>query len=75
MNIYLAVILIILIGEYLLDSVVENLNLKSASSVLPQEFSSFYDTQKYKKSVFDFSQHRRTEHYRLICDQTGTKVP
>ena len=32
-------------------------------------------TQKYKKSVFDFSQHRRTEHYRLICDQTGTKVP
>ena len=32
-------------------------------------------TQKYKKSMFDFSQHRRTEHYRLICDQTGTKVP
>ncbi len=32
-------------------------------------------TQKYKKSVFDFSQHRRTEHYRLICDQTGIKAP
>ncbi len=32
-------------------------------------------TQKYKTSVFDFSRHRRTEHYRLICDQTGIKAP
>lgn len=30
--------------------------------------------QKYKSSVFDFSQHRRTEHYRSICDQIGTKI-
>lgn len=29
-------------------------------------------TQKYKNSVFDFSQHRRTEHYKLICERTGT---
>ena len=31
-------------------------------------------TQKYKNSVFDFSQHRRTEHYKLICAGTGSET-
>lgn len=50
MNIYLLVILVILIGEYLFDLVVEFLNIRSASPVLPEEFKGFYDTSKYKKS-------------------------
>ena len=50
MNIYLAIILTILIGEYILTLVVEALNVKSATSVLPSEFAGFYDADKYKKS-------------------------
>lgn len=50
MNIYLVIILAILIGEYILDVIVENLNVKCASSVLPGEFSGFYATDKYRKS-------------------------
>lgn len=50
MNIYLIVILTILIGEYLLDIVVEFLNVRAASPDLDEEFSGFYDAEKYKKS-------------------------
>jgi len=50
MNIYLIVILVILIGEYALSLVVENLNVRSASSSLPDEFVGFYDAEKYKAS-------------------------
>jgi len=50
MNVYLAVILVILLGEYILSLIVENLNVKAASPVLPEEFSAAYDTEKYKKS-------------------------
>ncbi|MFH1245297.1 MAG: M48 family metallopeptidase [Candidatus Omnitrophota bacterium] len=50
MNSYLAVILIILVGEYLLDLLVESLNVRSASSVLPEEFCGYYDAEKYQKS-------------------------
>ncbi|MDD5584571.1 MAG: M48 family metallopeptidase [Candidatus Omnitrophica bacterium] len=47
MNIYLVIILVILIGEYLLDVIVEKLNVRAASPALPDEFSGFYDAQKY----------------------------
>ncbi|MEA3305598.1 MAG: M48 family peptidase, partial [Candidatus Omnitrophota bacterium] len=50
MNIYLTVILAILIGEYLLDLVVENLNIRGASPVLPKEFEGYYAPEKYGKS-------------------------
>lgn len=50
MNPYLTVILIILIGEYLLDLAVEILNVRAASSVLPEEFCGYYDAEKYKRS-------------------------
>ena len=50
MNVYLVIILIILIGEYFLDLIVENLNVRRASPVLPQEFAAYYDADKYKKS-------------------------
>ena len=50
MNIYLIIILTILIGEYLLNAIVENLNLSCAWPVLPKEFVGYYDAQKYKQS-------------------------
>lgn len=50
MNIYLVIILTILIGEYILNLIVENLNVRSVSTVLPEEFEGSYDADKYKKS-------------------------
>jgi len=48
MNIYLIVILSIIAIEYLLNLIVERLNVKHASNELPSEFEGFYDSQKYK---------------------------
>ncbi|MCB4791763.1 MAG: M48 family metallopeptidase [Elusimicrobia bacterium] len=50
MNTYLIIILAIIIGGYLLDLLVETLNLNHASPQLPEEFIGFYDAQKYKTS-------------------------
>ena len=50
MNTYLAVILIILIGEYFFNLIVEILNLKNIKTNLPDEFTDLYDSEKYKKS-------------------------
>ncbi|MCQ9205805.1 MAG: M48 family metallopeptidase [Omnitrophica bacterium] len=50
MNIYLIVILAILIFNYILNLVVEVLNLSAINTILPQEFKGWYDEVKYKKS-------------------------
>ena len=50
MNTYLAVILIILIGEYFFNLIVELLNIKNLKTTLPDEFTDFYDSGKYKTS-------------------------
>ena len=50
MNVYLILILVIIIGDYLLDCVVETLNLRHLSTDLPQEFEGFYDAEKYTKA-------------------------
>lgn len=50
MNTYLIVILAILIFNYILNLVVEVLNLSAINTVLPQEFKGWYDEAKYKKS-------------------------
>ncbi|MBN1621035.1 MAG: M48 family metallopeptidase [Endomicrobiales bacterium] len=50
MNIYLTIILIILAGDYLLDSIVEFLNIKHISTDVPKEFEDYYDSVQYKKS-------------------------
>lgn len=50
MNIYLTVILAIIAIEYLLNLIVERLNVKNASGILPKEFEGFYDAQKYRLS-------------------------
>jgi STE24 endopeptidase len=50
MNIYLIIILAILIGDYILDLVIEALNVKNIKTELPQEFQGYYDGEKYRKS-------------------------
>lgn len=50
MNYYLAIILAILIGSYLLELLVERLNLRSLKTELPEEFEGYYDSERYRKS-------------------------
>lgn len=50
MNVYLLFILAILIGSYLLEVVVEILNIKYLKTDLPEEFVGYYDADNYKKS-------------------------
>ncbi len=50
MNYYLLIILAIIIGSYLLDLLVESLNLKHLKTELPVEFAGYYDPARYKKS-------------------------
>ncbi len=50
MNIYLIVILAIIIGNYILDLIIEILNVRSAKKELPGEFEGFYIAAKYKES-------------------------
>jgi STE24 endopeptidase len=50
MNIYLAIILFILIGKYILDLIIEILNLRHVSPDLPAEFADCYDAERYRRS-------------------------
>jgi len=50
MNFYLVFILTILIGSYVLEVLVEILNIKNLKTDLPEEFSGYYDAENYEKS-------------------------
>ena len=50
MNPFLVFILVILIGSYFLDVVVDTLNVRYVKTDLPHEFEGYYDGEKYKKS-------------------------
>lgn len=50
MNTWLLIVLLILIGSYLLDIIVSLLNLDALQPHLPEEFSSVYNKEEYKKS-------------------------
>jgi len=50
MNIYFVIILVILIGSYLLNLVVETLNVRHVKTELPEEFEGYYDKAKYTES-------------------------
>ena len=50
MNIYLFIILSILVGGYLLNVLVEYLNIRNLKTDLPEEFKDLYDPQRYKTS-------------------------
>ncbi len=71
MSIYLIIILVILIGEYFLDLVIERLNIQTASPELPKEFEGYYDGEKYKKSQ-DYL--RENTNFSLIKDTIWTTI-
>jgi len=50
MNLYLAFILFILVGKYILDIWVERLNIQHIDPKLPFEFEDYFDQQKYAES-------------------------
>lgn len=50
MNIYLVIILFIIIGSYLLDTVVETVNVRHARTDLPEEYEGYYDAETYRKA-------------------------
>ncbi|MCU0822817.1 MAG: M48 family metallopeptidase [Spirochaetes bacterium] len=50
MNYYLIFILAVIIGTYILEIVVELLNLRHIAPGLPEEFKGWYDEDKYKTS-------------------------
>ena len=50
MNIFLAIIVGTIIFEYVLSLISRQLNLKSLTTNLPEEFVGFYDEEKYAKS-------------------------
>ena len=47
---YLIIILTILIGSYILETIVETLNASSARPRIPDEFQDYYDASKYGQS-------------------------
>ncbi len=48
MNTYLVIILFIIVGDYLLDVVVETVNIRHAKTDLPEEYQGYYDAERYK---------------------------
>ncbi len=50
MHCYRIAILAILIGSYLLELLVEKLNLRSMTTELPEEFAGYYDPDRYRQS-------------------------
>ena len=50
MNVYLVIILFVIVGNYLLDIVVETLNVRHTQSDLPEEYEGYYDAKQYKKA-------------------------
>jgi STE24 endopeptidase len=50
MNPYLAIVLVSLLGGWIIRLLVERLNLRHLSPVLPEEFAGAYDAERYRKS-------------------------
>src|SRR4051812_6931482 len=51
MNAYLLVILVLLLGVYVLDTLADLLNLGHLSDQLPTEFQGLFDPDKYQQSL------------------------
>ncbi|MBW2171967.1 MAG: M48 family metallopeptidase [Deltaproteobacteria bacterium] len=61
MNIYLIVILFIIVGNYLLNAVVETANVRYAKTDLPKEYEGYYDADKYRQSQDYLKENTRFE--------------
>jgi STE24 endopeptidase len=70
-NFFLILILIIILGDYILDIVVETLNVRHISTDLPDEFAGYYDAQKYKQSQEYL---KETTRFGIIIDSISTPL-
>lgn len=68
-NVYFVVIIAILIGNYLLDMIVNLLNVRHANVHLPREFVGCYDAEKYRKSQEYLKENTR---FSIITDTLTT---
>ncbi len=71
MNFYLVIVLCILAGTFLLDVVVDLLNVRYAGTELPEEFKDFYDKEKYRKSQEYL---RENTKFGIISDAISTSL-
>ena len=71
MNIYLIVILFIIVGNYLLNAVVEVANMRYATGDMPEEYAGYYDAEKYRQSQDYLKENTRFE---IITDTTLTPI-
>ncbi|MFH0974764.1 MAG: M48 family metallopeptidase [Spirochaetota bacterium] len=58
---YLVFVLIVIVGSYLIDLIVELLNLRHISAILPDEFKETYNNERYKKSQLYLKENTITE--------------
>ncbi len=71
MNLYLLVILVIIGGNYLLDAIIETLNVQHVSTELPEEFVGYYDAEKYQQAQNYLKENTR---FGIITDSLFTPV-
>ena len=71
MNPFLIFILVIIIGSYFLDVIVDSLNVRHVKTDLPQEFEGYYDGEKYKKSQEYLRENTR---FGIISDTITTPI-
>jgi len=71
MNIYLVIILLIILANYLLNIVVETLNVRHAKTDLPEEYYGYYDAEKYKKAQNYLKENTRFE---ITADTIATPI-
>jgi len=71
MNTYLIIILSIIIVDYILDIVVDTLNVKHIKTDLPEEFEGYYDAEKYKKAQNYLKENTR---FGIIVDSITTPI-
>ncbi len=69
MNLYLIIILLILVGDYVLGLVVDVLNVRHLQTDLPSAFSGYYDEEKYRKSQEYLKENTR---FGLVTDSIST---
>ena len=71
MNCFLLIILAVLIATYVLDLIVDTLNVRHVKTSLPDEFEGYYDTDKYKKSQEYLRENTR---FGIISDTITTPI-
>lgn len=71
MNTYLIIILSIILVDYILDIVVDTLNVKYIKIDLPKEFEGYYDAEKYKKAQNYLKENTR---FGIIVDSITTPI-